>query len=280
MDLEQYREQSHAIWEKMAAGWERRRDYLWNTSHAVGERMVAKLEPQPGQTILELACGLADTGFAAAAALGDDGKLIATDFSPEMLENARDRARELGIGGNVEFRVMDAEKMDLGDDSVDGVLCRWGYMLMADPAAAMAETRRVLRDGGRLCFSVWGPPERNQWSAIAGAAVVGAGHMPPPEPGAPGIFALGDPERIRPLVTGAGFDQPEIEELELEWRFDSFDEYWRFVTELAGACALVIRELSDENRTAVQEAMRESAAPFERDGAYAFPALVLNVVAS
>ena len=45
---------------------------------------------------------------------------------------------------------MDAEKMDLEDDSVDGVICRWGYMLMADPAAALAETRRVLRDGGRL----------------------------------------------------------------------------------------------------------------------------------
>ena len=50
---------------------------------------------------------------------------------------------------------MDAEKMDLEDDSVDGVICRWGYMLMADPAAALAETRRVLRDGGRLAFSVW-----------------------------------------------------------------------------------------------------------------------------
>src|SRR6266542_485203 len=158
----EYREVSYEIWEKMAPGWLRERDYMWDVSRAVGEWLVAKLEPKPGQTILELACGVGDTGFAAAGALGDDGRLIATDFSPRMLEAARTRAEELGLG-NVEFRVMDAEKMDLGDDSVDGVLCRWGYMLMSDPAAAFAETRRVLRDGGRLCRSVWGPPERNLW---------------------------------------------------------------------------------------------------------------------
>ena len=65
---------------------------------------------------------------------------------------------------------MDAEHMDLDDDSVDGVICRFGYMLMADPAAALAETRRVLRPGGRLVFSVWGPPDRNPWVSQLGHA--------------------------------------------------------------------------------------------------------------
>jgi ubiquinone/menaquinone biosynthesis C-methylase UbiE len=65
-----------------------------------------------------------------------------------MVEVARRRAEELGLA-NVEPRVLDAERMDLDDSSVDGIVCRFGYMLMADPAAALAESRRVLREGGR-----------------------------------------------------------------------------------------------------------------------------------
>src|SRR5687768_5783293 len=105
----------------MAPGWEERRDWIWEASRVVGEWMVTKVAPAPGQTLLELAAGPGDTGFAAAAQLGDGGRLICTDFSPQMVEVARRRAGELGLE-NVEFRVMDAERMDLDDDSVDGVL--------------------------------------------------------------------------------------------------------------------------------------------------------------
>jgi ubiquinone/menaquinone biosynthesis C-methylase UbiE len=80
-------------------------------------------------------------------------RLITTDFSPAMLEAARRRGAELGVA-NVDYRVIDAERIELHDDSVDGVLCRFWYKLMADPAAAFAETRRVLRPGGRLALAV------------------------------------------------------------------------------------------------------------------------------
>ena len=274
-----YRETSFNTWERMASGWQRSRDYVWEASRKVGESLVEALDPKPGQTILELACGVGDTGFMAASRIGDEGRLIATDFSPSMIEAARSRAQELGLR-NVEFRVMDAENMDLDDDSVDGVLCRWGYMLMADPAAALAETRRVLRDGGRLAFSVWGPPERNMWSAIAGTTLVQGGHMEPPEAGSPGIFAMASPDRIRELVTGAGFAEPRIEEVEVEWRFDDFEDYWRFLNELAGACALVIEKLDEDEKQSVREAMRKATAPFERDGELAMPGVALNALTS
>ena len=79
--------------------------------------------------------------------------MIETDFAPEMVGVAGRRAAELGLA-NVETRILDAEKMDLDDDSVDGVICRWGFMLMEDPAAALGECRRVLKDGRRLAFVV------------------------------------------------------------------------------------------------------------------------------
>ena len=149
MDLEEYRDVSRETWRKMAAGWARELRWMWDVSRPVGESLVAMLNPQPGQTILELAAGTGETGFAAAARIGEEGKLISSDFAFEMVQAARRRADQLDLH-NVEFRVMDAERMDLGNDSVDGVLCRWGYMLMPDPAAALAETRRVLRPEGRL----------------------------------------------------------------------------------------------------------------------------------
>jgi ubiquinone/menaquinone biosynthesis C-methylase UbiE len=270
-----YRRRSHEIWEAMAPGWERRQEWTWEASHLSGEWMVEKLDPREGETVLELAAGTGETGFAAAAAIGDDGKLISTDFSPQMVEAARRRATELGLG-NCEFRVMDAEHMDLPDDSVDGVLCRWGYMLMADPAAALAETRRVLRDDGRLAFSVWGDPDRNPWRGRAGEFLVERGHMPAPAPGTPGIFALADPERVRELVTAAGFTDPELEEVEVEWRFEDFDDYWEFIEELVGGISMVLRQLSDADRAAVREAVSEAVGPFERNGGYVMPGITLN----
>jgi SAM-dependent methyltransferase len=276
--LDEYRRTSHDVWERMAPGWEERRDWLWDASRAVGEWMVAKLAPAPGSTVLELAAGPGDTGFAAAAQLGGDGRLISTDFSPQMVEVARRRAGELGLE-NVEFRVMDAERMDLDDDSVDGVLCRWGYMLMADPAAALRETRRVLRDGGRLAFSVWAAPERNPWGFIPGRVMVERGHMPPPEPGMPGIFAMADPDRTRELVTGAGFDEPEIGVVEMGLTFDSFDQYWDFLVRLAGALAMTIATLPGLEREAVRDAVWEALGPLESNGGYRFSGACLNAAA-
>lgn len=121
------------------------------------EWLIGELGPRPGETVLELGAGVGDTGFEAAAILGEGGRLISTDFSPEMVEVTGRRGTELGLG-NVEYRVIDAERIELDSGSVDGVLCQSTYMLVGDPAAGLAETRRVLRPGGRLALSVWGAP--------------------------------------------------------------------------------------------------------------------------
>ena len=92
MASDEYRQASLRIWEEMAAGWEGDRRSVWDDSRAVGEWLVDALDPQPGETILELAAGLGDTGFAAARRLGATGALITTDFSEPMLQAARRRA--------------------------------------------------------------------------------------------------------------------------------------------------------------------------------------------
>src|ERR671932_1127070 len=221
---EMARQQSRDTWNAVASGWYAQREEIWKASRPVSEWMVRKLDPQPGDTLLELAAGLGDTGLMAARLVGETGRVIITDFAPEMVAAARRRAEEVGVK-NAEFRVLDAERMDLETDSVDGVLCRWAYMLMIDPAAAFAETRRVLRPGGRLAFSVWAARERNPALSLVGTVLVELGHVPLPDPDAPSAFAMADPGRIRELVVGAGFAEPEIEEGSFRLPFADRDAY-------------------------------------------------------
>src|SRR3954447_10047326 len=116
MDLAEYRQLSHDIWERMASGWDGWNEMLARTSRAATEQMVVALSPQPGETILELAAGAGVGGFAAAALMGGEGRLIMTDFAEHMVETERRRGEELGFH-NIDYRVMDAERMDLDDDS-------------------------------------------------------------------------------------------------------------------------------------------------------------------
>jgi len=260
----------------MASGWETSREGFWEFSSAVSDWLVEHVEASPGQTILDVAAGLGDTGFLAARRVRENGRVIVTDFSPNMIAAARRRAAELGVT-NAEFRELDAQKMDLPSASVDGVVCRWGYMLVLDPGAAFAETYRVMRPGGRLAFSVFGAPEGNLWASLIGRILVAEKHIPAPVSGSPGIFALSDPGRIRELVTRAGFASPEVSEMPLLWRFPRSDVYWWFLTEMAGAISPVLRSLAPEAQAKVRARLEEMAQPFRSGDGFAFPSVCLNV---
>ncbi len=274
--LDEARERSRSVWHAMAPGWETGRRDLWEFSRPVSEWLIEQLDPHPGQTILDLAAGLGETGFLAARRVGETGRVLVTDFAPGMVAAAGRRAAEFGVT-NAEFRELDAERMALDSECVDGVVCRWGYMLMADPAAAFGETYRVLRPGGRLAFSVFGAPERNPWASLIGRILVAERHIPPSVPGSPGIFALSDPTRLRELVTRAGFASPAVAEVPFTWRFPSPDAYWWFLTEMAGAISPLLRGLAAEAQAEVRAQMDAAAQPFRAGDAYVFPALCLNV---
>jgi ubiquinone/menaquinone biosynthesis C-methylase UbiE len=273
-----YRQASLDIWDRMAAGWDADRRWVAESSRPVAEWLVEALDPQPGETILELAAGVGDTGLAAASRLGDSGRLISTDFSAQMVEAARRRAEELGVS-NVEFRTMDAERMDLPDDGVDGVVCRWGYMLMGDPLAALRETKRVLRPGGRVAFSVWADPASNPWASVPAQALLEHTGATPPDPHAPGIFAMAREDRTRELVAEAGLEPKRMEHVEMEWAFESADQEWHYVMDLAGAIAMVMRSLPESEQAEIRRVTEERLAPVAREPGYGLPGLCLNVLA-
>jgi SAM-dependent methyltransferase len=266
--------------EAIAPTWERRRKQIEMVAAQGRELMLRELDPQPGDTMLELAAGTGDTGFDAAERVGEDGRLISSDFSPAMLDAARRRGAERGIE-NVEYRVIDAERIELADDSVDGVICRFGYMLMGDPAQALAETRRVLRTGGRLVLAVWGPPERNPFFMIPAISLIQRGHIPPPDPPpAPGIFAMADAERTSRLLREAGFDDVRTEELSVTFPLPDVGEYLAFLADTAGPLALALRALSESDRAEVAADVEDSLARFAVNGGYELPGVALLAVAS
>jgi SAM-dependent methyltransferase len=256
VDLDEYRRKSLDNWNRFSGNWAEEHEFLARTTGVVGERMVERLDPKAGETMLELAAGTGDTGFRIAERLGEDGRLLMTDFSAGMVEAARRRGEAQGLS-NVDYRVLDAEQMDLDDNSFDGVACRFGYMLMGDAARALTETRRVLRDGGRLVFAVWAAPERNLWAAIAGMTLIELGHMDPPEPGRPSMFAMADPQRITELVTSAGFGTPQIEQVAVEWGYVTPDEHWAKTMKLSGPLADAYGSLEPDAQAEVREKVTE-----------------------
>ncbi|HET6684711.1 MAG TPA: class I SAM-dependent methyltransferase [Gaiella sp.] len=267
------------IAEAIAPTWERRRADIEEVAAPVRRWLVRELRPGVGDTVLELAAGVGDTGFEAAAVVGETGRLITSDFSPAMLEAARRRGTELGLR-NVDYRIIDAERIALDDDSVDGVLCRFGYMLTADPAAAFAETRRVLRAGGRLALAVWGTPEQNPFFSIVGLSLVQRGHVPPPEPPpAPGPFSLANVERLEGLLRGAGFADVRTEEVRGRFVVADVEEYLRLTADTAGPIALALRGLGESDRAAVASDAEDALRRFKGASGYEVPCVAICAVA-
>jgi ubiquinone/menaquinone biosynthesis C-methylase UbiE len=278
-DLDTYREKSLTTWDRMASGWEDRRAWVLRMTRVVNDWIHAHVDPQPGQTFLDIAAGPGDLGLEIAERLGDEGRVILSDFSSEMLEVARRNGEARGTT-NVDYKVLDAERMDLADDSVDGAVCRFGYMLMADPGQALKETRRVLRDGGPLAFAIWLGPDRNPWASLAAMTLVQREVIPPPEPGMPGIFALNEADEIRRVVSAAGFAEPQLEEITFDFHYTDDDDYWGSIVQLAGPLAQAIEAQPVEEQQASRAAILESVAQFKAgDGSYTMPAAAWGVAA-
>jgi SAM-dependent methyltransferase len=278
VDVERHRRTSREVWEAMASGWESRRAELADSLAPVREWLIRALGPQPGETVLELGAGTGETGFGAAALLGDDGRLISSDFAPEMVEVARRGGSELGLA-NIDYRVIDAERIELDSGSVDGVLCQSAYMLVADQAAALAETRRVLRVGGRLALSVWGAPERNPWASVAATILVERGHLPAPQPEGPGVFSMASQERTRTLLEGAGFGSIRTEDVPVRFAFRDLDDYEQWVIDVGGPLGIAVRGLAQDERDLLSARLEEAFAALTVGGGYQLPGSALCAAA-
>lgn len=174
----------------------------------LGRRAMTALAPSAGERVLDIGCGAGETSVELAARVGAQGQVTGVDISRPLLQVAR--ARSAGTRG-LSFLEADAQTWAFEPGSFDGVFSRFGVMFFADPVAAFSNIRRALRAGGRLAFVCWRTPAENPiMSAPMTAALA---HVPPPPPAdplAPGPFAFSDPERVRAILSEAGFTGIDI----------------------------------------------------------------------
>jgi SAM-dependent methyltransferase len=181
--------------------------------------------------------------------------------------------------GNVEFKVLNAEWIDLPLASVDAVLCRWGYMLMADPAAALGETRRVLAPGGRVALAVWDAIQSNPWALLPAQELIERGLAPAPDANAerqPGPFALGSADAVSELLARAGFTDIDIEALELPRRHPDFEHLWETTLDLSrGFHDAVLARPADQMQE-IKDSLAQRFAPYTAaDGTLELPGRTL-----
>jgi SAM-dependent methyltransferase len=267
------RQESRARWATAAAGWEAAAAEMRKVTMPVSTWMVEAIRPQPGHTVLELAAGPGDTGFLAAELVKPGGTLISSDLVPEMLSVAQRRAEAIGLD-NVRFRQIDAQQpLDIEAASIDGVLCRWGYMLMDDPGAALQETRRVLRPGGRLALAAWTGPEDNGWSSVPAHVVTERGLVEPLDPNAPGQFTWADEGVIAEHLEAAGFVDYDVTHIDFVERFPSVEDWWSVVTQLSGRMSQAVAVMDAATRADVVAELDRRAEPWKhQDGSLDIPA--------
>lgn len=242
--------------------WAANAERFEDVGHSIWERHLAGIGVGRSHRVLDVGCG---TGGSTRelAALATDGRVLGVDLSAPMLDVARARAVEDGLG-EVEYLQADAQIHRFEPASFDLVVSSFGAMFFSDPVAAFANLGAALDDGGLLSLLAWRELERNGWIAeIRGALAMGR-ELPAPPPDAPGPFSLADADRVGAILGQAGFDDVEFVEIAEPMVFGpDVDDALGFI-ESMGIVEWLTHDLSPADRTEALRRLRRTVG--EHDG--------------
>lgn len=248
----------------MGPQWAAVDDILSAQIRPLGLAAMNRLDPRPGERIIDVGCGCGETTAEIARRVGSNGRVLGIDISEPLGAKARKVTAELP---HVEIRITDAQTSPLESEAFDALFSRFGVMFFADPVAAFANLRNALRVGGRLSFVCWRAISENFWMTIPAMAVMQHIPVKRPDPDAPGPFAFADIDKLHKILESAGLHNVQHEAVS-ESLFVAGGE------PLDGAVELLMRigptgaALRDANPGpdvvhAIRASVREAIAPYE-----------------
>lgn len=245
----------------------------------VADVLIDRAAPKPGERIIDVGCGSGATTIAFGQKVKPAGHVLGVDVSEPMLTRARASApKELPV----DFVLADATDYPFDPQSFDLLASRFGVMFFADPALSFANMRKALRPSGRLAFACWREPRENPFfMAPLQAAYKHVPRLPQLGPEDPGPFAFASEERVRRILTQAGFTGISLEACPL-----SLDAAIGRGLDAAVQGSLDIGPVSralegqpEEIRAAAAQSIREALTPFAKGDSVLLPASIWIVTA-
>jgi ubiquinone/menaquinone biosynthesis C-methylase UbiE len=266
LDSRKYKEAERQSWDSVANNWQK----WWKTieigAEQVSRRLIELAEIKPGSRVLDIATGIGEPAITAANQMGNNGHVLATDISPQMLSVARQRAISLGLENVIEFKEGDTETIDLPSSTFDAVLCRWGMTLFLDFDAGLSNIYRTLVEGGRFAAAVWSSADKVPVLAIAANTVLAETKSPPAtSPKVPGPFSLSDENMLRNSFIKSGFTDVSVERVNVTFEFASAETYTSCILETSASLHALLTNETQERRKEISKAVTEAALKYREN---------------
>jgi SAM-dependent methyltransferase len=260
--------------QKWARLYERTDQHL----NAVTDALMPFACAAPGERVLDIGCGCGTTTFRLTMAVQPGGSIAGVDISAPMLAVARARAQ--AMNADIPFIEGDASEYDF-QPVFDLVFSRFGVMFFADPVAAFANIRKSLSPKGRLAFACWRSFPENVWAfAPFAAAKPLLPEEPPADPHAPGPFAFADGERLKSILSKAGFANIRVEKLDTVTNMGADADAAAEESLNIGPLARAARDLPEEAREKIREVVKSALAKYQAPAGITPPAACWLVAAT
>jgi SAM-dependent methyltransferase len=226
-----------------------------------GNAALKAAAPQPGERAIDIGCGCGDTAIEIARMVGAAGTVLGIDVSLPMLAVARSRAA-LANCAYLAFREGDASEATLPANT-DLLFSRFGVMFFSQPTPAFSHMRKSLRAGGRCVFVCWRAPRDNPWAMTPlSAARAAMGITPAPtDPDAPGPFAFADEQRLRTILSSAGFGDIDVQRFDAAISLGAKPRSAAESVVQVGPVSRLVREAGAEHLPIILDAVERALAP-------------------